>query len=325
MTENPFSFIGHSDALREIKDAFKSGRMPHAWLIAGIEGVGKYPFAKCVADYVLSGGEPSDPGFDIHASKLAAAETHPDLLIIRRPMDERSGELKDSIPVDDALKVSVFLRKTATHGGWRVVVLDEAHTLTRNGQNAILKIIEEPPPRSLVLVTVTSSGALLPTIRSRSRLLQLLPLSEDEMRQVLKRETPPSDHAKLDKAIALAEGSAGFAMKIMRTDALPLYEEMMGILGGLPELDMARLHKLADQIAKKADAASFDVVSALLVGHLREVAVQSAQKGSADNADLAIRMWESTSNSLADVKRSSLDRKLVFVNTVLSIKEMSGS
>src|ERR1700733_8775822 len=130
---SPNALMGHDEALEQAAEAFASGRMHHAWLIAGIEGIGKMTLAMHIAHHVLSNGagkigviNPQD-----RVAKLIAAEAHPDMLIVRRAADDKTGELRKVIVVDDALKVGAFLRKTATHGGWRVVIVDEAHALNR--------------------------------------------------------------------------------------------------------------------------------------------------------------------------------------------------
>lgn len=322
MTEAAPRLVGHDAALGEIADAFASGRMHHAWLICGIEGIGKASVAKCVARYVLSGGrgEIAMPDPSDRVASLVDAESHPDLLVVRRPVDEKTGEQKASIPVDETLKVASFLHKTATHGGWRVVILDEAHALTRNGQNAILKIVEEPPPRTLILITVTTPGALLPTIRSRCRVLQLAPLADEAMRAVLQQIAPKEAMDDLDPLVILSGGSVGFALKIVRTGTLPLYQEMLAILDMMPDLDTARLHKLADQIARKADAEGFDVLSTLLVERLRRAAHEEAAKGAQGHIELTLKLWEKTRATLAAVSYANLDRKLGFINAMNDIR-----
>jgi len=184
MTPAASSLIGHDEALRQAAEAFASGRMHHAWLIAGIEGIGKMTLATHIAHHVLSNGagKPGVVNAQDRIAKLMASEAHPDMLVIRRATDDKTGEMRKVIVVEDALKLGAFLRMTATHGGWRVVIVDEAHALNRNAQNAILKILEEPPSQALILMTATTPGALLPTIRSRCRIVQLAPLDEAHMK-----------------------------------------------------------------------------------------------------------------------------------------------
>ncbi|MDE2029702.1 MAG: DNA polymerase III subunit delta' [Alphaproteobacteria bacterium] len=314
--------VGHDAAMDEVAAAFASGRMHHAWLIAGIDGIGKARLAKHIALFALLGGRGDfgkiDPQHRV--AKLVEAETHPDLLIIRRPVDEKTGAQKNTIPVDDVLKIATFLHKTATHGGWRVVILDEAHALNRNGQNAILKIVEEPPPRTLILITVTTPGILLPTIRSRCRMLELEPLDAEHMRAVLKREAAHVSDEDVTALIDLSGGSIGFALKVLRAEALPLYREMLGILGALPELDAARLHKLADQIGRKADAESFEVLTALLIERLRQTVHAESLHEPVGCVDLALDIWDKTRETFAAAERGNLDRKLAFINAITDIR-----
>jgi DNA polymerase-3 subunit delta' len=321
-----FHLVGHDAAMMEVEAAFASGRMHHAWMLSGIEGIGKATLARQIARFVLTGGQgtiaKSDPQHRM--GKLVDAETHPDMLIVRRPTDEKTGELKNIIPVDDALKIATFLHKTATHGGWRVVMIDEAHAMNRNGQNAILKIVEEPPPRTLILICVTTPGALLPTIRSRCRVLQLAPLDAAAMRGILHRAAPDSDVSDIDTLIALSGGSVGFALRILRTKTLPLYQELLALLGAMPQLDLPRLHKLADQIGRKADAESFDVVTALLIERLRTAVRAEADgpkgEGRGARIALALQIWDKTRATLNAADYANLDRKLSFINAMSDIR-----
>ena len=322
MTENILHLIGHDDAMREVEAVYASGRMHHAWLIVGIEGIGKATLAKHIAHYMMANGQgelgKTNPLSS--AAKLVEAETHPDLLVIRRPVDEKTGEQRNIIPVDEVLKVTTFLHKTATHGGWRVVIIDEAHTLNRFGQNAILKIVEEPPPKTLILITVTTPGALLPTIRSRCRLLHLAPLDAAHMRDILRHTAPQTSPQDVGELIKLSGGSIGFALKILRTETLAMYREMLGILDTMPQMDVARLHKLADQIGRKADAESFDVLTALLTERLRGVVQDEAQRHPVGRVDLALQLWDKTRATFASADYANLDRKLAFINAMSEIR-----
>ena len=129
---------------------FDSGRMHHAWLIAGIEGIGKATLALANRAHVFRAGKTHGPPRSHHRiEKTHRGRSASRYADVRRAADEKTGELRKVIVVDDALKVGAFLRRTATHGGWRVVIVDEAHALNRHAQNAILKILEEPPARAL--------------------------------------------------------------------------------------------------------------------------------------------------------------------------------
>ncbi len=315
--------IGHGEAMRQVTEAFASGRMHHAWLIAGAEGIGKATLAYHIANHVLSSGQNPLGRIDLQhrITKLVMAEAHPDMLVIRRTVDDKTGELRNVIIVEDALKVAAFLRRTSAHGGWRIVILDEAHTLNRNGQNAILKILEEPPTRALILMTATTPGALLPTIRSRSRLLQLAPLDEAHMKTILAQSAPNLSEDELAQLVKLSGGSIGFALKIIGTETLPLYEGMIALLREMPKLDIARLHTLADQIGRKADAEKFDVITTLLMNHLHEEILSDAQNATKPPSfGNRLQLLDKIRATFASADHANLDRKLAFINAVSDIR-----
>jgi DNA polymerase-3 subunit delta' len=323
MTASPLAnnphVVGHAEAIRQVTGAFASGRMHHAWLMTGADGIGKATLAYHIADHVLSSGQNPLGRVDLQhrITKLIMAEAHPDMLVIRRVMDEKTGDLRNVIVVDDALKVATFLRKTSTHGGWRVVIIDEAHRLNRHGQNAILKILEEPPSQALILMTATTPGALLPTIRSRSRVLNLAPLDEAQMRSILTRTAPELPFDDINRLIKISGGSIGFALKVIATETLPLFDEMIALIGA-PKLEISRMHALSDRISRKADAESFDVLTTLLMNFLRTDIVADAQKPAVQHPALAekLQLWDKIQSMFSTAEHGNLDRKLTFINVM---------
>ncbi|MBV8060054.1 MAG: DNA polymerase III subunit delta' [Alphaproteobacteria bacterium] len=322
MQHHETSLIGHKQAQTEVVQAFASGRMHHAWLITGPEGIGKHRLALHIANHVLSNAQNPIDYWDAsnRVTKLIQAESHPDMFILRRAIDEKTGAQRQVIVVDDTLKVSSFLRKTATHGGWRVVIVDEAHTLNRFSQNAILKILEEPPAHTLILMTVTTPGILLPTIRSRCRLLSLAPLDDQAMRMILSRAAPELEPGDADSLIKLADGSVGFALKILQTDALPLYRDMVEMLGKLPKLDLGRLHKFADMMGRKADFETYQVLSNLLLRHIRQHILALSHTGHSVEVNRQFDMYEKVKGTLNLADQANLDHKLAFIKAISDIR-----
>ena len=320
---------GHDEAIRQVTEAFKAGRMHHAWLIAGIEGIGKATLAYHIAHHVLSGGQNPIGKIDARhpAAKLIMAGAHPDLLVVRRTENDK-GDVRDGIIAEDARKIAPFLHMTSAHDGWRIVIIDEAHTLNRTSQNTILKILEEPPPRALILMTATSAGAMLPTIRSRCRVLPLAPLDDGAMHAVLERLAPEIEGDELQRLIELTGGSAGFALTIARSESLPLYGELLEMLGAMPALDVPRLHKLADRVGRKAEAESFGVLTTLLTDCLRRAARARAMgQGSGETPlprdlplDRTLRLWDETRATFALAENANLDRKLAFIKAMSDIR-----
>lgn len=321
-SRNPV-LIGHDEALSQVAAAFTSGRMPHAWLITGIEGVGKATLAWHVAHHVLSGGQNPAGQLDMNhpVARLVAGEAHPDLFVVRRPFDEKTGRFRDSIPVEEVRKMAPFLSMTATHGGWRVILLEEAHALNRHGQNAILKVVEEPPANCLILLTATAPGALLPTIRSRCRVLPLQPLEDRPLAAILARcelDLPPDETQRL---IRLAGGSAGFALRIAETEALPLFDELTSLLNDAATPDMIKVHALADRIGRKAETDRFTVIAQLLIEALRRNASDMARSGEAPDLSRALQTWERVRQTFVMAVESSLDKKLAFVQVMGNIQQ----
>ncbi len=181
--------VGHRQAEREVLEALRARRFAHAWLISGPQGVGKASFAYRMARFVLAGPDPFTRAE--HASSLEipasepvsrriAAASHPDLFLLERTIGS-TGKLRTEIVVDDARRATAFLQSTSGEGGWKVLIVDAADDLNRNAANALLKIIEEPPGRALVLLIAHGPARLPATILSRCRRLRLDPLAPAEI------------------------------------------------------------------------------------------------------------------------------------------------
>lgn len=224
------ALIGHTAAEQQIVQAIAGGRMPHAWLITGEEGVGKATLAYRFARFMLSNKKVADAlavEAENSASKLISAGSHPDLLVLERPFDEKKGRYLQNIPVEDVRKISPFLRLTASQGKWRIVIVDGAGSLNRNGQNAILKILEEPPENALIILTAESAASLLPTIRSRARVLKLNRLNDEELHHLAEQNEITAD---IDFMVNLAEGSAARLMRYSACEANILYQNWCDFL-----------------------------------------------------------------------------------------------
>ena len=183
--------FGHAAAEQALLTAYKSGRVPHAWLIGGEPGIGKATLAYRFARFVLAHPDPQAPDVQT-ADSLAVDPEHPlarriaaqaqgDLLSLERITNEQTGKLYTVIRVDDVRRTVAFFGSTAGEGGWRIAIVDAVDDLAREGANALLKVLEEPPARALLLLVSHAPGRELPTIRSRCRRLLLRPLSPDDV------------------------------------------------------------------------------------------------------------------------------------------------
>ena len=250
---------GHQAAVRQFEESLSSGRLHHAWLISGPSGVGKATLAFHLARRLLGGSDLESP-----AGRRISAGTHGDLLTIARKMDPRKGQLKGEITVSDVQPIQSFLHHTATEGGWRVVIVDGLESLNRFAANALLKILEEPPPKTALFLTTSSPGTLLPTLRSRCRPLVLSGLNEADMRALM--PTLPDD------VLHRADGSPG--------RALFLAQDRDGLCAGLVERALAGEeldHEnwvIVSQIAREPDGFGLlcDLLGETLAGRAREAA-----------------------------------------------------
>ena len=313
-------WFGHDEAERALLDAYRGGRMPHAWLIGGPPGIGKATLAYRMARIVLAHPDGSAPQVesagslalppDHRAARLVAAQGHPDLLVLeRRPGD--SGALRTVIAVEDVRRLVPFLGSTAGEAGWRVVVVDSADELNAAGANALLKLLEEPPRRCLFLIVSHAPGRLLATIRSRCRRLLLRPLAPADIGRAVGAALGRNpDDAAVQKAASAADGSVAQAIGLIGGPLLAVRERVIELLGLLPATDPRALHALGESLerADRLVLATFvdavrDWLSARLAGELREGGrlVRLAQA------------WDDVNRTARDVEMYNLERKpLVF-------------
>ncbi len=250
--------FGHTEAEGALLEAYRSGRLPHAWLIGGPPGIGKATLAYRMARYVLAHPDPAAPAVqaatslaisDDHAvARRVAAQGHPNLLVLERTVGD-TGKLRTRIAVDDVRKSVDFFGQTAGEGGWRIAIVDSVDELNAQSANALLKVLEEPPPRALLLLISHAQGRVLPTIRSRCRMLTLRSLSAEDVAHAAAVATGrAADAAELMEAAGLAEGSVGRALTLLEGQALALRKRVIDLLAGLPNLDPRALHALGDAL-----------------------------------------------------------------------------
>jgi DNA polymerase-3 subunit delta' len=213
------NLFGHDGLVAAFLDASRSGRLHHAWLLAGPQGIGKASFAEAAALRLLAEGvgPPIDgPGFtvppDHPTAKLIEAGSHPDFQRLQRQFREKTGDYARNITIDQVRGLQGLFGTTPTFSNRRVVVIDAIDDLERGAANALLKSLEEPPPDSLFLLVSHAPGRLLPTIRSRCRLLRFSPLADEVMAAALREALPEADDAEIAALVAIGDGSPGKAL-----------------------------------------------------------------------------------------------------------------
>lgn len=268
--------IGQAAAEEAFLDAYTSGRAHHGWLITGPHGVGKATLAWRIARFLLATpeddggglfGAPSPPGtLDIPAEHPVArrllAGSEPGMYHITRAINEKTGRLRDMILAEDVRKLNQFLQLSAADGGRRVVIIDTADDMNVQAANALLKMLEEPPEKTFLLLVSHQPSALLPTIRSRCRELRLKTLSADDLAAALE-QAAITPEGELSALAELAAGSVGEAIRLINLDGLQTYGELVGIFSGLPNLDRSRALKLAESVAARGAEDRLDLLLAL--------------------------------------------------------------
>src|SRR5262245_41214035 len=271
--------FGHGEAERELAQTFAGGRMHHAWLIAGREGIGKATLAYRLTRHVLARPEARDAaglslevGAQTAAARQVRALSHPGLLVLRRPYDPRAKRFAASILIDEVRRLRSFLGLTGGEGAWRVVIVDSADELNLNAANALLKSLEEPPRRALFLLISSEPGRLLPTIRSRCRRLDLQPLAADSLRRAAQEALAAADAAATEPAQwsqleRLAEGSVRRALQLAGGGP-ELYGRVEGLFSQLPKLDWASAHALAESLGSSAQEQRYEAFFELFLDRL---------------------------------------------------------
>ncbi len=308
--------IGHMRAEGRILEALRSARLHHAWLISGPRGIGKATLAFRFARFLLAHGGAIPPGADsLHvppehpAFHTIAAGAHPDLFTLRRGTDPRTGRLRAVINVEDARRAAHFLSMTAAGGGWRVVVVDTADEMNAAAANAILKILEEPPPRSVFLMVSHSPGRLLPTVRSRCLHLPVRPLTQEQTRETLALLDTGLDPQTLGRAAALSGGSPGRALELATSKAAEFFTRFLAMTETPGGFDVALTHQIARAMAPPSAAGDFALFCSLLEEWMQERARAAAKGGNAARAREWAELASGVAGLLGRVEALNLDRR----------------
>jgi DNA polymerase-3 subunit delta' len=336
MPELQASWLGRPGPEETLLRAYAGGRMHHAWILAGPRGIGKATLAFRFARFVLAHPEPTaamaeagslaiDPS--ARTFRQVAAGAHPNLLVLRRPWDEKGKRYRTQLLVDEIRRIQSFFGSTAGEGGWRICIVDSADDLNPNAANALLKTLEEPPTKSLFLLVASRPGKLLPTIRSRCRRLDLAPLDADVIAGALADANPDAPQDDIRLAAILANGSLRTAIQLLDGEGVETFRAFQRLASNLPEVDYADVHALADRVSGRANEEAFAGFMEGLEGWLSRrvrglpepdggrISDQTAAASLAAWADV----WEKAADSAFQAEEYNLDRKPVVLQIFMAL------
>lgn len=340
---------GHEAAEKTVLAALASERMHHAWLISGPRGIGKATLAYAFARSVLKSAAPAAPSLlgdapfavgrlgieaDDPLFHRTAVGGHGNLLVIERGYDEKKKAQRGEIVVEDIRRLHDFFARTAAEPGWRVAIIDSADEMNRNAANALLKVLEEPPRKALLLLVAHAPGRLLPTIRSRCRRLPLLPLADDAVAAIVEARLPELSREDIRALSILADGAPGRAILLGLKDGLSVQRSLIALLNSLPGLDIPLAHSIAQKLGGRANEDDYRLFVTLLrdfIGSLTRARAAGEMPREAMAGEAAIKeklaatlgldqwveLWEKTGQMIARADAVHLDRKQVILNLLL--------
>ncbi len=333
--------FGHEREEQILLDAFTSGNMHHAWIFSGPEGIGKATQAYRIARYIMadrSAGEAAGPDAVMSdpasaTNRQIAGLSHPGIMTVRRVWNEKTKKLSAVIPVDEVRRIKSILQHTSANGSWRIIIVDRADDLNISAANALLKSLEEPPEKSLFLLISSDPGRLLPTIRSRCRILEFSRLDRAALEKAASTLTA-AESADLQagadpRLLDLAEGRVRRYLSLATGDGVKYYDMLLDLLSAMPAFDENKLFKLSDELAAPNALPSFEIFYDLYFSLLaRIIRARATGEGLlADEQDRCGRLiddstlahwaglWETVAAEKAEVNRLNLDRKSFVLET----------
>lgn len=317
-----FHLQGHEGPETDFEAARARGRLHHAWLLTGPEGVGKATFAYRAARRLL--GAPADPAYGVlgagpehPVSRQIIARSHPDILVIQR--QDEDGKVRKVIPVDEVRKLSEFFSKSPASAPHRVAIVDAADDLNTNAANALLKTLEEPPARGILLLVSHSPGRLLPTIRSRCRRLAFSALSLEDGAAFVRDRAPVSEEEAL-RLSRMAGGAPGRALTLAAAGAIVIDDAARSLLADLPRIDEAAALLLADRFRGAEGQAQFSLLFDRLAERVHGLAIDRAAQG-IGALDRWARAWETLQRLPREAEALNLDRTDALFTALIELRQ----
>ncbi len=318
-----FRLAGQDEALARAARAIRTGRPPQAWLVTGPPGIGKATLAYRIARYLLRYGAcdagPEDlsvPQNDPVSLQIKSG-AHPGLLVLKRGINPETGRLMTVLPVDVIRKLAGFFGMTSGAGGWRVAIIDTADEMNEAAANALLKALEEPPSRAMLLLLSNAPGKLLPTIRSRCQRLALRPLPEDILLAELAQHLPDWKDADRAALAKLAGGSLGAALRLANEDTQVLAKDAERLIEQAAVPNIPALFTLADRIGRSAG--TLQTFGTFLTQNLADRIRAQAQVQSGAGLRRWMEAWEQVTANFARADALHLEPRQTIVSSMRAI------
>ncbi|WP_273792951.1 DNA polymerase III subunit delta' [Brucella anthropi] len=313
---------GHQEISNFLAQTYREGRMHHALLFEGVQGIGKATLAFHLAGHMLAHGNNDDAQEHITAPDFAkplwrqiAGGMHPAVLHINRPFDQKTGKFKTGIPVEEIRRVTHFLTRTASDHAWRIVIVDPADDMNRNAANALLKTLEEPPARALFILISHSAGRLLPTIRSRCQSISFKPLDESALTDALAHVGPciGMDADAITKTLfQRSEGSVRKALLLVANGGIEIADTVDSLLEG-QNFDLPKAQALGGILNGREAEVQYELFRDHLLGRVAAEARRLAEAGKLRDADRWSRFWTDLVREAVDAETYNLDRRQAVV------------
>lgn len=320
--------VGHQAEIEYLLRAYQSGRLHHALLLCGPRGIGKATLAFAFARFLLGNPDeattpaemvPPDSGSAL--VRQIANGSHPSLLHITRPLDKDGKKYKTAITVDEIRRLSKFLAMTSHDGGFRVIVVDPADDLNANAANALLKNLEEPPPRTVFMLISHAPGRLLATIRSRCQSFRLQPLAGSDVLSVLDHlgETLPEDDAVRTQLIEQSMGSPRNALLLTRYGGMELADAVDALLTG-PQFDVEQANKLADAVGGRDATIQYSIVNETIMERIAQHAARAVSAHQYQQANRLADFWSDAHSTFGQAEAFNLDKKQYLVGLISKLR-----
>ena len=338
--------IGHDKTINSFLSNLRVQKLHHAWLLSGIKGIGKASFAYQAAQFLLYHKDPyqiaKHPDVSLEISNniqtktLVQNNSHPDLLIIQRPWDDKTNKYKKKITAEETRRIKHFFSLKPALSHWRVCIIDSIDDMNITAANAILKSLEEPPKNTMLFLINHQSSKILDTIHSRCIEMPMQALKEDILLSLLEQYQHDISNTQRKAVVTLSQGSIGQTLQILETNALNIYEFIIDIIKHFPKIDKIALHKFSELLTPEKnhmDYVTFTNFFAYFLQRLiramatktepkiilekeREI-IQNMMKY--ETLEHWVHIWETITKQYQEERHLNLDRKHTIMQSFLKL------